>query len=99
MRAWVRSGRSAQEYAARRRIHPATLSWWRWRLQQEGEDLERLPVRVEDFVELAPALEGAAVRALEARIELTVRGIAVQVPNGFDGVTLRRILDVVEGKA
>lgn len=52
------------------------------------------------FVEISPAIEGAAANPLPAAsLELVVRdGVRIVVPAGFDPDALRAVLHVVEGR-
>jgi hypothetical protein len=100
VRAWTASGLSGAEFVRRRGLNAQTLSWWRWRLRQDGERLE--PVSKGDaplaLVEVTPALHGVWPRVEADRIELEVSGVQVRVPDGFEAATLARVLEVLESR-
>ena len=106
---WKDSGLTAKEFASEIGVSPHSLSWWRWKLgttHSSGTANPRLGRRGPrarakrssaaisplTFVEMPAAIEGAA-------LELVVLSkIRVRVPAGFDEVTLRRLLDVLEAR-
>ena len=82
---WIASGQSAAEFAKSRDIRPKQLSWWKWRLTTDGEDLQRpLPV---PFVELTFETATAAP-VVHERIELEVGRVQVRLPDDFQAGTL-----------
>lgn len=54
---WERSGETARAFAARLRVNPYTLKWWRWVFArgQEGRERAAAPVGAAEFVELVHA--------------------------------------------
>lgn len=87
VRDWLASGESAEQFARRLRIQPSTLTWWRWKLQSDGESLSRTQATPQ-FLEITAPMDGPG----EARIELRVDDVCVFVPAGFDAKTLDQVL-------
>jgi transposase-like protein len=97
VRAWRRSGQSSRAYAARAGLNANTLLYWSWQLRREGAKPDESPApRAFDFVEL-PSSVSSSDRASPA-IELETGRVLLRVSDGFDAETLRRVLDVVEGR-
>jgi transposase len=102
VRAWKASGLSAREFGLRHGIAATTLSWWRWRLAKDGEDLSadprrrRLAVRKPGFVEITPSpdLSLPTQRAAGVRVELG--GVSILLESDFDEQALSRVLAVLE---
>ena len=94
--AWQASGLTCRDYAERARLNPSTLSWWKWRLSQDDStEPEQTPEpRRLGFVELTPLLP----QPTDARFDLRVGDIHLQVPPDFDPDTLHRLLDVLEAR-
>ena len=91
---WAESGLRAAEFARREGLNAGTLSYWKWRLRREGRRTalaRRGSGRAPAFVEVV-----ATLPTVGDRIEVVVDGkLVVRVPDGFDEVTLRRLLTVV----
>jgi transposase-like protein len=105
---WKDSGLTAREFAAETGLNPRTLSYWRWRLGRQqlkdepAEKTEQRPTAVQkreapsdiSFVELKAPRAGS-----RERIEVVVGDrYTVRVADDFEAETLRRVLDVVEGR-
>ena len=85
--AWKRSGLTAEKFAQREGLKATTLTWWSSQLGRGA----RPPV-----VEVRLAPDEGARAGLE--VVLATSGARVAVPVGFDGVTLTRLLTVLEGR-
>lgn len=106
---WRDSGLTLKEFAAEIGVNANTLAGWRWRLGAEGGPA---PVAVKQhgpaFLELVRAGEAGASApptkaegpAVDAEpLELVLRsGHRIRVPASFDGVSLRRLVDVLEAR-
>lgn len=79
---WERSGLRLTEFARRREISVATLSWWRGRLRGRGPATQ--------FVEVRPTATDAS-RSMVFEVALP-SGVLVRVPAGFDARALERLL-------
>ena len=91
---WAESGLTRTEFARREELNARTLSYWKWRLRREGRRtvlVRRGSGRAPAFVEVV-----ASLPTVTDRLEVVVDGkLVVRVPDGFDEVTLRRLLTVV----
>lgn len=102
VRAWQASGLSRAQFAQREKVHPATLSWWRWKLASDEGTRRRARKergRAEaplTFVQIPPQPTSAG-SAGESRIELEVGRVRLRVPDQFRPETLERLLEVLEG--
>jgi len=97
VRAWRRSGQSSRAYAARAGLNANTLLYWSWQLRREGGEPGASPApRAFDFVELPSS--GDSSGPASATIEIEAARVTIRVLDGFDSETLRRVLDVVEGR-
>lgn len=88
------SGLSVAEYANEIGVTASTLYHWRRRLTGQGEGDDRAP-RPFGLVEVGIQVE----RALATAESLVVRlegGRRIEVPGGFDGAELRRLVTVLE---
>lgn len=96
--AWKRSGLSATEFGKRRRVLPATLKWWRWRLGKAGLPGPVSAAPAPEFIEVAvvPSSERGRERRPVVAIELPGE-IVIRVENGCDEETLRRVVTVLAG--
>jgi hypothetical protein len=93
-----RSGLSIRTFAAREGLKPGSLSFWKWKLAQEGrnERTGATPVAPLQFVELttreapkpAPTCAGFEVVLSSGRM--------VRVAGGFDAAELARLVGVLE---
>jgi hypothetical protein len=80
------SGLSVAAFAARERLDPQRLYFWRRRLDNASRDVARPPA----FIELRPAAE-------RERVEVLLRsGRVVRVAESIDGDVLRRLVDALE---
>jgi hypothetical protein len=102
VRAWRRSGETAQAYCTKRGLSVHVLRSWSARMQDEkkapgaasksGAELRMALVRP------AGAATMAATKppALGVGVRLRVGEVCVELAPGFDGETLARVLDVLE---
>ena len=86
---WERSGLTRAQFAARERIKPRTLSFWKWKLRAAGTASPA--AQAVRFVELVGTTPG--VPALELA---PPAGYRIGVAPGFDVATLRTLLTVLE---
>lgn len=107
---WKDSGLSAPEFAREMGFNARTLRYWKWKLGKEGwwrgrrskkattslaRSSSKKPAAAPQFVEVDTAVVAGA-----DRLELAIGDrYVVRVPDGFDGDTLRRVLDVVEQRS
>ena len=82
---WMGSDLPRREFARQVGVNPGTLSWWKWRLQAE---VSPAPTAFVDLVVEDPPASAPG-------FDLTVAGVGVHVPVGFDAVELRRLLAVL----
>ena len=82
---WGFSGLEAEEFSTRRGLNPATLRWWRWRLESRGDAPKPEP-RAPGFLELLVT----EPEAPELVVELGA--VRIRVPSGFDAEQLRRLV-------
>lgn len=93
-----RSGLSIRTFAAREGLKPGSLSFWRWKLAQQGRDRRAgaAPVTPLRFVELTtreapkPVPTGAGFEVVLSS------GRMVRVAGGFNGAELARLVGVLE---
>lgn len=99
---WQGSGLTAAGFAAREGINPRTLTFWKWKL---GHAAER-PARIEapearesavGFVEVLRAATTPAAPTPAFEVVLP-GGYRIGVAPGFDSVTLRALLAVLEAR-
>ncbi len=88
---WRRSGRSVGTFCAERGLSAANFYFWRRTIaQRDAESVAFVPVRVVPEEKEADAGEGAG-------LELVLgAGRRLRIGPGFDGLTLRRLLAVLE---
>jgi hypothetical protein len=110
VRRWKASGLTAEAFAVREGIAPATLSWWRWRLGRDGERFGQARVSTRpgiaraSFVEITDSHVGFGNGAGDAggrgsmRIELA-GGAAVVVGADVETEALGRVLAALELRA
>jgi len=97
-----RSGLSIRAFAAREGLKAGSLSFWKWKLAQQGQVPGRARakrVRPVQFVELrTKGGQGPAVLdPVGARFEVILTsGRTVRVASGFDGAELVRLVGVLE---
>ena len=88
--AWTRSGLTCKAYAAKARVNPRTLTWWKSKL---GE-----AVASASFVEVTSQI-AATADAEMGMVELAVGRVVMRVRGRVDVDALTRILDVLEARA
>lgn len=93
------SGRTVKEFAAEIGVNANTLSHWKWKLGREaGSKGAGHGEASSTFVEVTSMAASSWWHDGE-RIELVVDDRhLVRVPDGFDAETLRRVLEVVDGR-
>ena len=74
--AWKQSGESRQQFAARIKVHPQTLTWW----------AKALAARNTRFAEVVHPQEPVSEFVVE------VGHLRIRVPQGFDTGELRRLV-------
>src|SRR5438046_2889197 len=98
---WQRSGLTAAGFAAREGVNPGTLTFWKWKLghDRRASDEPRDPGG-DGTVGFVEVLRAAPTRAASApAVELVLPdGYRIGVAPGFDGATLRALLDVLEAR-
>jgi flagellar motor protein MotB len=94
---WIASGQTCKEYAARIRVNPHTLGWWKWRLQSALVDARDQGASDVGFVEVTQKV--AASMASEAGVlELEVGRAVIRIRGHVDADMLGRVLDVLEAR-
>lgn len=104
MQRWQDSGLTAREFASELGLKATTLTFWKWRLKKDQEtDASKSAPRSKlarsrvakaiQFVELKTLT--TPVGPLDTRLELVIGSCIIRIPNGFDDVTLRRLLVAV----
>ena len=88
--AWTTSGLTCKAYAAKVRVNPRTLTWWKSKLGRWAAPASF--VEVTDQVAAVVVPEAGVLEVVVGRTLLRVRG---QV----DVDTLARVLDVLEARA
>lgn len=87
---WRASGLSGREFAARVGVKESTLRYWKWMLAHE---------RRRDAVHTTPAFVEIAGLVDGGRFEIIFgSGVRLLVPLSFEEATLRRLLEVLEGR-
>ena len=101
---WQRSGLTAARFAGREGINPRTLTFWKWKLGRQAtdhaaSDRPRDP-RGNGTVGFVEVLRAAATPASPApAFEVVLPGgYRIGIAPGFDGITPRARLDVLEGR-
>lgn len=95
---WQRSRLTAAQFAAREGVNPRTLTFWKWKLGRDrASDGPRDPGGdgTVGFVEVLRAATTPAAPAPAFEVVLP-DGYRIGVTAGFDGATLRALLDVLE---
>ncbi len=93
-----RSGLSIRTFAAREGLKAGSLSFWKWKLAQQGKDGEASaePAAPLQFVELT-AREAPRAAPASAGFEVVLAsGRTVRVARGFDAAELARLVGVLE---
>lgn len=94
---WIASGQTCKEYAARIRVNPHTLGWWKWRLHAAQADACSRSTGDAGFVEVTQ--EVAASLTNEAGVlELEVGRVVLRIRGHVEADMLGRVLDVLEGR-
>lgn len=97
---WLASGLSCRAFAARSGVHVATLSWWKRKLESEGQDLSIQKTQPHPaFVEVTSAIPIVDHSASDERIEIEVGNVKVRLPCDFPESTLSRVFDVLEARS
>lgn len=101
---WQRSGLTAARFAGREGVNPRTLTFWKWKLghvvpERRASDEPHAPQRA-GAVEFVEVLRAAATPAApDPAFEVVLPGgYRIGIAPGFDGITLRALLDVFEGR-
>lgn len=95
VKAWQKSGKSADEFAASHGIAPRTLTWWKWRLGSKAPSpapapLRLVPLQIEPSLpSMAPAPAPNTAPSWEI---ITARGHVLRVHRGIEGSQLAAVL-------
>lgn len=93
------SGEAAESFCSRRRLHPQTLQWWRWRLrastvgEPRGKRSTGSEAVVFDEMRISKAMETGMGVGFEL---LWGDGLTLRIPEQFDAGALSRLLAVLE---
>lgn len=90
VKAWQKSGKSADEFAASHGIAPRTLTWWKWRLGSKAPSpapLRLVPLQIEPSTAPAPGPNTAPSWEI-----ITARGHVLRVHRGIEGSQLAAVL-------
>jgi hypothetical protein len=94
---WIASGQTCKEYAARIRVNPHTLGWWKWRLHAARADARDPGTGEAGFVEVTE--QDAASLTNEAGVlEVEVGRVVLRIRGHVQADVLGRVLDVLEGR-
>ncbi|MBI5487614.1 MAG: hypothetical protein HY905_09800 [Deltaproteobacteria bacterium] len=109
---WERNGQTAARFAARLRVNPGTLKWWRWALSTEQPRRSPPPPRIAaaQFVELVQSAPGSGRQAPppaagvpsgsttpDDRVELCLpTGVRILLPRGFDVDSVSGLVAAIE---
>jgi hypothetical protein len=88
--AWTTSGLTCKAYAAKVRVNPRTLTWWKSKLGESATPASFVEVTSEIAATAEP---GAGL------VELAVGRVIVRLRGRFDADALTRLLDVLEARA
>lgn len=94
---WVASGQTCKEYAARIRVNPHTLSWWKWRLESTRACARNRGAREVGFVEVTQEV-AASMESEAGVLELEVGRAVVRIRGRVEADMLGRVLDVLEAR-
>ena len=93
---WTSSGLTAAAFAARERINPRTLTYWRWRLRADGATALPSARRAAPFVEVVVP---EVARDTPSGVEIMLPGgYRVRLTEPVVAATLRTVLDVLEAR-
>jgi hypothetical protein len=95
------SGLTAKEFAAELDISPASLTFWKWKLQQtesggaRRREKSKRTGRPTRFVQLVPAPDApVATSTLEV---MFANGVVLRMPKDFDEPALARLVNLLGG--
>ncbi|MFZ6186098.1 IS66 family insertion sequence element accessory protein TnpA [Nannocystis pusilla] len=91
---WIASGQTCKEYAARIRVNPHTLGWWKWRLHAHGDASGQGGA---GFVEVTQEV-AASLTNETGVLELEVGRVVLRIRGHVEADVLGRVLDVLEGR-
>lgn len=94
VQAWHRSGLSASAFADREDINPRSLTWWAWKLRQDGAVAEEAKRPAFVPLEVVPGPAAAPTERLEVVLP---GGARLSVPAQFDPAALAQVIAVLEG--
>ncbi|MDC0720685.1 IS66 family insertion sequence element accessory protein TnpA [Nannocystis bainbridge] len=94
---WIASGQTCKEYAARIRVNPHTLGWWKWRLHAARADACDQGAGEAGFVEVTQEV-GALLTTEPGVLELEVGCVVLRIRGHVEADMLGRVLDVLEGR-
>ncbi|MFY0539675.1 IS66 family insertion sequence element accessory protein TnpA [Nannocystis pusilla] len=94
---WIASGQTCKEYAARIRVNPHTLGWWKWRLHAARADACDQGTGEAGFVEVTQEV-GASLTTEPGVLELEVGRVVLRIRGHVEADMLGRVLDVLEGR-
>jgi len=92
---WTSSGLSATAFAARERVNPRTLAYWRWRLRSEAAPPVPPPRAKTAFVELVVPPTARTAGGMELVLPA---GYRIRVGDAVVADALRTVLDVLEAR-
>ena len=99
---WQRSRLTAERFASREGVNPRTLTFWKWKLGRADRDTRGTAKggsREGERLAFVEVLRAAVPAAPAPAFEVVVPGgYRVSVGPGFDGATLRALLDVLEAR-
>jgi hypothetical protein len=92
---WIASGQTCKEYAARIRVNPHTLSWWKWRLHAAQTDARGQITRGAGFVEVTREVAASLTDEIGV-LEIDVGRAVLRIRGHVEADMLGRVLDVLE---
>lgn len=93
---WTSSGLSATAFAARERINPRTLMYWRWRLR--SAPATKLPAPRPTTASFVEVVVPSAARVQSGMEIVLPVGYRVRLGDAVVPDTLRVVLDVLEAR-
>lgn len=94
---WIASGQTCKEYAARIRVNPHTLGWWKWRLHAAQADARGQGSGTAGFVEVTQEVTASMMNEAGV-LELEVGRVVLRIRGHVEADMLGRVLDVLEGR-
>ncbi|MFZ6186023.1 IS66 family insertion sequence element accessory protein TnpA [Nannocystis pusilla] len=94
---WIASGQTCKEYAARIRVNPHTLGWWKWRLHAARADPRDQGAGEVGFVEVTREVADSMTNETGV-LELEVGRAVIRIRGHVEADMLGRVLDVLEGR-